>query len=408
MRVRRNFLLFTCTFLLFIFISPIAGVFWSLPAQAIYVDTPLGRVCHQDLDPTRVIPGSAEVAEQAWGEAGSAAYQASARIMRERNGSGRGLDETQKRFLRQRYGGLVDQVRVAYGSRMMSEWCALGKCVNLGGVDSAAQTYCDRIYAGDSYKPNDTDQLVLLAHEMRHSQQCRERGGEGSFGFHYFREYKRAGQNYANNSMEVDAVNTARDFTRNTICTQIGCTTSVEHYPNYNEWGIDLPVSLVTGANQSSTHNYDQLNARAAGCYYIRPLNNNFRNANFRWLDAKSDGTGVGLVSGQSHGTVWLLEETNQGSLLRSTNQNHRSRGSYRWLDGMSNGTGAQLVSDTSHGAFWRLEQVQSGYHIRSLNNNFRNNNFRWLDGASNGNVAQLVNGTSHGTLWELNSTSCP
>lgn len=396
-------------FHLFVFavLSCLLLLCFSQPSSAVCVRNPFtGReVCHQDLDPTRLIPGSAEAVEQAWGEAGSAAYQAAARIMRERNGSGQGLDETQKRFLRQRYGGLVDQVSVRYGARMMSEWCALGKCVNLGGVDSAAQTYCDHIYVSNSYRPNDSDQLALLAHEVRHSQQCRERGGEGGFGFHYFREYKRAGQNYANNSMEVDAENTARDFTRNVICTQVGCTRSVQHYPNYNNWGIDLPVSLVASASAS---NYSQLNARPAGCYYIRSLNNNFRNSNFRWLDAKSDGTGVGLVSGQSHGTVWLLEQTNQGSLLRSMNQNHRSNGSYRWLDGMSNGTSVQLVSDTSHGAFWQLDQVQGGYQIRSLNNNFRNNNFRWLDGASNGNVAQLVNGTSHGTLWEINPTSCP
>lgn len=175
-------------------------------------------------------------------------------------------------------------------------------------------------------------------------------------------------------------------------------------------WVDRTPPSLASSSSSSTsfTPNYDQLNARAAGCYYIRSLNNNFRNSNFRWLDAKSDGTGVGLVNGRSHGTVWLLEETNQGSLLRSTNQNHRSIGNNRWLDGMSNGTGVQLVSDTSHGAFWKLEQAQGGYLLMSLNNNFRNNNFRWLDGASNGNVAQLVNGKSHGTLWELTSTSCP
>ena len=172
--------------------------------------------------------------------------------------------------------------------------------------------------------------------------------------------------------------------------------------------GITLgSLSLFPSPNHAGP-NYNQLNARAVGCYYIRSLNNNFRDSNFRWLDAKSDGTGVGLVNGQSHGTVWLLEETNQGSLLRSTNQNHRSIGNYRWLDGMSNGADIQLVSDTSHGAFWQLEQVQSGYRIRSLNHNFRSNNFRWLDGASNGNVAQLVNGTSHGTLWAFTSTSCP
>ncbi|WP_206603131.1 hypothetical protein [Leptolyngbya ohadii] len=244
MKIWRSSFLFVLTLALVFFISPLISVFWSLPAQAVCV-TVLGReVCHQDLDPTRPIPGSADFAERAWGEAGSVAYQASARIMRERNGSGQGLDETQKQLLRLRFGGLVDQVSVIYGSRMMSEWCALGKCVNLGGVDSAAQTYCDRIYVSNSYRPNDTDQLVLLTHEIRHSQQCRERGGEGSFGFHYFREYKRAGQNYATNSMEVDAENTARDFTRNVICTQVGCTRSVQHYPNYNGWGIDLPATL--------------------------------------------------------------------------------------------------------------------------------------------------------------------
>lgn len=177
---------------------------------------------------------------------------------------------------------------------------------------------------------------------------------------------------------------------------------------------VDRLTSLIANftppnSTPSSPHpNYSGLNPRAIGCYSIRSLNNNFRNSNFRWLDAKSGGTGVGLVSGQSHGTVWLLEETDQGYLLRSTNQNHRSSSSYRWLDGMSNGTGVQLVSDTSHGAFWQLEQVRDGQRIRSLNNNFRNNNFRWLDGASNGSIAQLVNGTSHGTLWELTSTGCP
>lgn len=179
--------------------------------------------------------------------------------------------------------------------------------------------------------------------------------------------------------------------------------------PGQGNVGVPTLTFSQTIQQARSPHsNYDQLNARAAGCYYIRSLNNNFRNSNFRWLDAKSDGTRVELVNGQSHGTVWLLEETSQGSLLRSTNQNHRSSDSYRWLDGMSNGTGVQLVSDASHGAFWQLEQVQGGYRARSLNNNFRNSNFRWLDGASNGTVAQLVNGTSHGTTWELSSIRCP
>lgn len=182
-----------------------------------------------------------------------------------------------------------------------------------------------------------------------------------------------------------------------------------DYAPGKGNIGVPTLTFAQTILQASSpTSSYDQLNARATGCYYVRSLNDNFRNSNFRWLDAKSDGSRVELVSGQSHGTVWLLEATNQGSLLRSTNQNHRSKGSYRWLDGKSDGTNVQLVADTSHGAFWELDRVGGGYYLRSLNNNFRNSNLRWLDGKSNGEDAKLVGGKSHGTLWELNSTSCP
>lgn len=156
-----------------------------------------------DLDPTRYIPGSKEIAEQLWGEAGAIAYQAAAQIMRERNGGGQGLDETQKNFLRQQFSGLVDHVSVAYNSKMMDQWEALGICIHDAGT--SGQTYGDRIYLRDPYSPDDSNQLILLADELRHSQQCRELGGLGKFGFHYFREFKRAGQNYENNSMEVEA-----------------------------------------------------------------------------------------------------------------------------------------------------------------------------------------------------------
>jgi hypothetical protein len=222
-----------------------------------------------DLDPTcNRLPG---VAEKIWGEAGASGYQAAARIMRERNGNGQSLDEIQKRFLRQRYGDLVDQVSIVYSSRMMSEWCALGECITLGGVDSAAQTYCDRIYVSDLYKPNDADQTVLLAHELKHSQQCREKGGEGKFGFHYFREYKKANQNYANNSVEGEAENAAKEFAKNVICNQVGCDQSTEYYGNYNKWGIDLPVSLMA----ASTSGFQRIVNKSSGrCLDLQEQNN--------------------------------------------------------------------------------------------------------------------------------------
>jgi hypothetical protein len=86
--------------------------------------------------------------------------------------------------------------------------------LKLSKVDSAAQTYCNRIYVKDSYQSGNRDQLLLLAHELRHAQQCTELGGEGKFGFHYFREYKRAGHNYENNSLEKSAEERASTIAR--------------------------------------------------------------------------------------------------------------------------------------------------------------------------------------------------
>jgi hypothetical protein len=187
-----------------IFSTAAFGIVTS-PAQA-QCKTVFGKeVCLKDIDPTRGIPGSKEVSERLWGEAGANAYQAAAKIMRSRHGGSVGLDDIQKKYLRPHYGSLVDQVVVVYNAKMMSEWSALGKNIKLSKVDSAAQAYCNRIYVKDSYQSGNRDQLLLLAHELRHAQQCQELGGEGKFGFHYFREYKRAGLNYENNSLEKSA-----------------------------------------------------------------------------------------------------------------------------------------------------------------------------------------------------------
>ncbi len=148
------------------------------------------------------------LAENTWGEAGSVGYQAATKIMSGRNGRGQGLDAVQKRYLQPHFGNLVDRVTIVYGARMMSEWCGIGKCVNMGKVHSAAQTYCNKIYVGESYKPNNISQIRLLAHELVHARQCEQLGGTGKFGYHYFKEFKKAGQNYENNALEREA----RDF----------------------------------------------------------------------------------------------------------------------------------------------------------------------------------------------------
>jgi hypothetical protein len=171
-----------------------------------------------DLDVTcnpNIKPITKPISEDAWGEAGSSAYKGAAATMRGRHGSSVGLDDIQKKYLRPHYGNLVDQVVVVYNAKMMNEWTALGQKIPLGGVESAAQTYCNRIYVRDSYQKGNWDQLLLLAHELRHSQQCQELGGEGKFGYHYFREYKRAGLSYENNALERSAQERANTIARN-------------------------------------------------------------------------------------------------------------------------------------------------------------------------------------------------
>lgn len=148
---------------------------------------------------------SSSIVEEAWGAAGTMAYQAAAEWMRANNGIGQYLDKTQKRYLRPYFGGLVDRVVVIYNAKLMDEWVHAGFKTEIGLGDSAAQTYCERIYIDDKYKSIDSDQLTRLAHELIHSRQCHLLGGADEFGYHYFREFKRAGQSYEDNKLEREA-----------------------------------------------------------------------------------------------------------------------------------------------------------------------------------------------------------
>jgi CVNH domain/Domain of unknown function (DUF4157) len=251
MKFRQNLTPGIYSVLLVLSTSLFLVVLQSWPAQAACIKVIGKEVCIEDLDPTKAIPGSAEVAERLWGEAGAVGYPAAAQVMQNRElAIGNQLSTRERQFLRSRYGNLVDQVSVFYDKKMMDEWCGFGKCTS---TDSAAQTYCNRIYVRDSLKRDDAAQLMLLAHEMKHVEQCKQLGGEGGFGFHYFREYKRANLDYANNIMEVDARNSARDFARNVFCPQVGCDRRSEYYSNYEGWGIDLPVSTIPVPDSGSS-----------------------------------------------------------------------------------------------------------------------------------------------------------
>ena len=143
--------------------------------------------------------------EEAWGQAGSIAYQAAAKTMRSKNGEGLPLDNVQKRYLRRYFIDYLDRVTVIYNAQMMDRWIFGNVAIHFGKVETIAQTYCDRIYLRAPYNSEDIKQLAVLAHEMVHVRQCAQNGGLDQFGYQYFVEYKRAKQKYESNLMEKEA-----------------------------------------------------------------------------------------------------------------------------------------------------------------------------------------------------------
>lgn len=143
--------------------------------------------------------------EEAWGQAGSIAYQAAAKTMRSKNSEGLPLDNVQKRYLRRYFIDYLDRVTVIYNAQMMDRWIFGNVAIHFGKVETIAQTYCDRIYLRAPYNSEDIKQLAVLAHEMVHVRQCAQNGGLDQFGYQYFVEYKRAKQKYESNLMEKEA-----------------------------------------------------------------------------------------------------------------------------------------------------------------------------------------------------------
>jgi Domain of unknown function (DUF4157) len=181
---------------------------------------------------------------EAWSETGATVLPLAAQIMAIRNPQGVPLDTTQKSYLRPLFGNLVDRVTVVYQAKLLDRWSQGGKETHIGGVDSSAQTYCDRIYIRAADRPHNTDRLVLLAHELTHSQQCHQAGGISKFGERYFQGYYQGGKTYQNNPLEKSARAIEEKFTRQ-LCNAIGCPPrSGRYYVNYKGWGIKLPVNL--------------------------------------------------------------------------------------------------------------------------------------------------------------------
>jgi Domain of unknown function (DUF4157) len=207
------------------------------------------RLSSRDLIPTNLrIPALPVITPQssarAWGETGATVLPFAAQIMALRNPQGIPLDAAQKVYLRPLFGDLVDRVTVVYQAQLLDRWSQDGKETHIGEVNSAAQTYCDRIYIRAAHQQRKTEGLILLAHEMTHSQQCQQAGGIDKFGRRYFQGYFQGGQNYENNPLEKSAWAVEKKFARQ-LCNSISCPPrSGRYYVNYKGWGFDLPVNL--------------------------------------------------------------------------------------------------------------------------------------------------------------------
>ncbi len=189
-------------------------------------------------------PLSNPTPERAWGETGATALPIAAQVMAFRNHGGVKLSAAQKSYLQPLFGNLTDRVRIVYQAKLLDRWSQNGKETHFGEVDSAAQTYCNTIYVRAPFKSRDTDQLVLLAHEFTHAQQCTLYGGISGFGKQYFQGYYRGGQTYQANPLEKSAIAMEAKFTRQ-LCNSVSCPPrSGRYYVNYKGLGINVPIKL--------------------------------------------------------------------------------------------------------------------------------------------------------------------
>ncbi len=156
----------------------------------------------------------AGISEELWGEGGRYAYMAAAAVMEARSPTGTPLSKDHKKALRPHFGDLVDRVSIHWGVAPLDEWAQDKIGVKLGDTDTLAQTFGHDIYVRqEAGKMEAKAELSLLGHELIHAAQYEKHDSSLSkFGYHYFKNYKKAGQNYRNNNMEKEAYTWQAEF----------------------------------------------------------------------------------------------------------------------------------------------------------------------------------------------------
>ncbi len=123
-----------------------------------------------------------------------------AKDLRQRYVSKRGLNYTEKYYLRPWFGDLVDKVMVTWGASLNREIRVGGQTV---AVASDAQTFGHNIYFRERRKTGDSMQMISLAHELLHAWQYQQIGESmKKFCRAYMDGYFRAGMDYYKNPLE--------------------------------------------------------------------------------------------------------------------------------------------------------------------------------------------------------------
>ena len=129
-----------------------------------------------------------------------------------RSGGPTRLTSRDRNTLRNFFGDIVDGVYFYWNAKIVDEW-DLGVVDIQFSFDVAAQTFGNKIFIDDRYRPGDPDQLALLALEMQHVRQARREGGFfPGFAAEYCKAFWRSGFDYQTNQLEVEARATARRF----------------------------------------------------------------------------------------------------------------------------------------------------------------------------------------------------
>jgi hypothetical protein len=182
-----------------------------------------GKKARQDIQ-GKGKEGQSHASEELWGEAGRHGYPATARVMRERSSNGIPLPDAVKTAVRaHRFldGVDLDRVRVHWGALPANEWQMNGKTVRLAGVEAEAQTYGYDIYIRhQAVEPLDFTRIETLVHELTHVKQFMEfHSSLENFGYHYFKNYKHANENYFTNSLEEEAYAIQKKYSKHVYST---------------------------------------------------------------------------------------------------------------------------------------------------------------------------------------------